>query len=92
MDYTISFQERVKLGMEQLSKQSPVTLSMAHTQIQKLKNSKQIREQKTKKLEISLFKNHFSHFIENSTLFENWYLRFKYYWYYPTFSKSAKQH
>jgi len=29
MNYTISFQERVKLAMEQLSKQSPVTLENA---------------------------------------------------------------
>ncbi len=33
----ISFQERAKLGLEQLSKQSPVTLAMALKQVQKLK-------------------------------------------------------
>jgi len=33
----MSFQERAKLGLEQLSKQSPVTLTMARKQIQKLK-------------------------------------------------------
>ncbi len=37
MNYTISFQERAKLGLEQLSKQSPVTLAMARSQAQKLK-------------------------------------------------------
>jgi len=29
MNYELSFQERAKLGMEQLSKQPPVTLAMA---------------------------------------------------------------
>lgn len=33
----MSFQERAKLGLEQLSKQSPVTLVMARKQAQKLK-------------------------------------------------------
>ncbi len=33
----MSFQERTKLGMEQLSKQSPVTLAMALKQVEKLK-------------------------------------------------------
>lgn len=37
MNYKISFQERAKLGMEELSKQSPVTLSMAREQARKLK-------------------------------------------------------
>ena len=37
MNYTISFQERTKLGLEQLSKQSPVTLKMAKKQAQQLK-------------------------------------------------------
>jgi hypothetical protein len=32
MNYTISFQERAKLGLEQLSKQLPVTLTMASKQ------------------------------------------------------------
>ncbi len=32
MNYTISFQERAKLAMEQLSKQQPVTLEMARKQ------------------------------------------------------------
>ncbi len=39
MNYAISFQERVRLGLEQLSKQSPVTLTMARKQVQQLKNS-----------------------------------------------------
>jgi hypothetical protein len=37
MNYTMSFQERAKLGLEQLSKQSPVTLKMAKQQAQQLK-------------------------------------------------------
>ena len=37
MNYTISFQERAKLGLEQLSKQSPVTLTMAKKQVELLK-------------------------------------------------------
>lgn len=37
MNYTMSFQERAKLGLEQLSKQSPVTLKMARQQAQLLK-------------------------------------------------------
>ena len=37
MNYTLSFQERAKLGLEQLSKQLPVTLTMARKQAQLLK-------------------------------------------------------
>lgn len=37
MNYTISFQERAKLGLEQLSKQLPVTLTMARKQARQLK-------------------------------------------------------
>ncbi len=37
MNYTISFQERVKLAMVQLSKQSPVTLESAKKQVELLK-------------------------------------------------------
>jgi hypothetical protein len=33
----MSFQERARLSLEQLSKQSPVTLEMARNQVQKLK-------------------------------------------------------
>jgi hypothetical protein len=33
----MSFQERAKLGLEQLSNQSPVTLAKARSQAQKLK-------------------------------------------------------
>ena len=33
----MSFQERAKLSLEQLSKQSPVTLEMGRNQVQKLK-------------------------------------------------------
>ena len=33
----MSFQERAKLGLEQLSKQLPVTLKMAKKQVQQLK-------------------------------------------------------
>jgi hypothetical protein len=37
MKYAISFQERAKLALEALSKQSPVTLAMARNQALKLK-------------------------------------------------------
>ena len=37
MKYILSFQERAKLGTEQLSKQSPVTLKMARQQAAKLR-------------------------------------------------------
>ena len=37
MNYKISFQERAKLSMEQLSKQSPVTLEEARAQAKWLK-------------------------------------------------------
>ena len=33
----MSFQERAKLGLEQLSKQSPVSLKMAKEQVEQLK-------------------------------------------------------
>ena len=33
----MSFQERARLSLEQLSRQSPVTLEMARNQVQKLK-------------------------------------------------------
>ncbi len=36
MNYKISFQERAKLGMEMLSKRSPVTLEEARAQVAKL--------------------------------------------------------
>ncbi len=37
MNYTISFQERAQLALEQLSNQLPVTLAMARQQARKLK-------------------------------------------------------
>jgi hypothetical protein len=39
MNYKISFQERAKLGMEMLSKQSPVTLEEARAQVARLKRA-----------------------------------------------------
>jgi hypothetical protein len=39
MNYKISFQERAKLGMEMLSKRSPVTLEEARAQAERLKNN-----------------------------------------------------
>jgi hypothetical protein len=36
MNYKISFQERARLGMEILSKQSPVTLEKARAQAERL--------------------------------------------------------
>lgn len=38
-NYKISFQERAKLGMEMLSKRSPVTLEEAREQAERLKNN-----------------------------------------------------
>ncbi len=39
MKYSISFQERAKLGLEKLSKQLPVTLQEAKQQAHWLKNT-----------------------------------------------------
>lgn len=39
MNYNLSFQERAKLSMEQLSKQQPVTLEEAKAQVKWLKGS-----------------------------------------------------
>jgi hypothetical protein len=39
MNCKISFQERAKLSMEQISKQPPVTLEEARAQAERLKNS-----------------------------------------------------
>lgn len=41
MNYNISFEERAKLGMEILSKQSPVTLEKARAQAQWLNQASQ---------------------------------------------------
>jgi hypothetical protein len=49
MNYTISFQERVKLGLEQLSKQSPVTLEMARQQALNLKSQSKSGNKNKKK-------------------------------------------
>ncbi|MFN6074570.1 MAG: hypothetical protein ACK476_14180 [Fluviicola sp.] len=46
MSYTISFQERAKLGLEQLSNQSPVTLTMARNQAQMLKTKSTTKKKK----------------------------------------------
>ena len=48
MNYTISFQERVKLAMEQLSKQSPVTLENAKKQVEFLKQKRIIKSNNEK--------------------------------------------
>lgn len=37
MNYNISFQERARLSLEQLSKQPPITLEMARAQVKWLK-------------------------------------------------------
>ncbi|WP_189337146.1 hypothetical protein [Flavobacterium laiguense] len=39
MNYKISFQERAKSSMEQISKQPPVTLEEARAQVEWLKNN-----------------------------------------------------
>ena len=46
MNYKMSFQERAKLGMEQLSKQSQITLEMARNQVQKLKTQSKSENKK----------------------------------------------
>ena len=46
MNYKISFQERAKLGLEELSKQLPVTLMMAREQAQFLKSKSIIKNKK----------------------------------------------
>lgn len=46
MNYKMSFQERAKLSMEQLSKQSPVTLEEARAQAEWLKKVSKSKEKK----------------------------------------------
>lgn len=46
MNYEMSFQERAKLAMELLSKQSPVTLTMARNQAKRLKTKSKSENKK----------------------------------------------
>lgn len=46
MNCKLSFQERAKLGMEILSKQSPVTLEKARAQAERLRKASQSKEKK----------------------------------------------
>ncbi len=46
MNYIISFQERARLSLERLSKQSPVTLEMVRNQVQKLKTQSKSENKK----------------------------------------------
>ena len=46
MNYKISFQERAKLALENLSKQSPVTLEKALEQVKRLKEQSQTEVKK----------------------------------------------
>ncbi|WP_459640968.1 hypothetical protein [Flavobacterium sp. CGRL2] len=46
MNYKISFQERAKLGMEILSKQSPVTLEKARAQAERLSQASKSKVKK----------------------------------------------
>jgi len=46
MNYNVSFQERAKLGMEQLSKQQPVTLKEAKEQVNWLKSQSSAKSKK----------------------------------------------
>jgi len=46
MNYKISFKERAKLGMEILSKQSPVTLEKARAQAERLSQASKSKEKK----------------------------------------------
>ncbi|MEO6173791.1 MAG: hypothetical protein ABIP27_01455 [Flavobacterium circumlabens] len=46
MNYKISFQERARLGMEVLSKQSPVTLEKARAQAERLSQASKSKVKK----------------------------------------------
>ncbi|MET3030759.1 hypothetical protein [Flavobacterium johnsoniae] len=46
MNYKISFKERAKLGMEILSKQSPVTLEKARAQVERLSQASKSKVKK----------------------------------------------
>lgn len=46
MNYAMSFQERARLGLEQLSRQLPVTLQMARRQAQLLKTQSATKSKK----------------------------------------------
>ncbi|MDX8576896.1 MULTISPECIES: hypothetical protein [Elizabethkingia] len=46
MNYKISFQERARLGMEMLSKKSPVTLAKARAQAKRLSQASQSKVKK----------------------------------------------
>ncbi|MVO09119.1 hypothetical protein GOQ30_08090 [Flavobacterium sp. TP390] len=46
MNYKISFQERAKLGMEILSKQSPITLEEARAQAKRLSQASKSKVKK----------------------------------------------
>ncbi len=46
MNYKISFKERAKLSMEQISKQSPVTLEKARAQAERLSQASKSKEKK----------------------------------------------
>ncbi len=48
MNYNVSFQERTRLGMEQLSKQQPVTLKEAKEQVNWLKSQSSTKSKKQK--------------------------------------------
>jgi hypothetical protein len=47
MNYKISFQERAKLSLEQLSKQPPITLEEARAQAKRLSQESQSKEKKS---------------------------------------------
>jgi hypothetical protein len=46
MNYKISLQERARLSMEQISKQSPVTLEQARAQVKWLKEVSKSKDKK----------------------------------------------
>lgn len=48
MEYNMSFEERAKLSMEQLSKQKPVTLAEARAQVKWLKDLSTSKNKKQK--------------------------------------------
>ncbi|MBC8884278.1 hypothetical protein H9X57_15510 [Flavobacterium piscinae] len=47
MNYKISFQERARLGMEMLSKKSPITLEEARAQAKRLNQASQSKVKKS---------------------------------------------
>ncbi len=57
MNYKLSFQERAKIGLEQLAKQKPVTIEEARAQAERLRKASQSKDKKQlKNLSLSAMK------------------------------------